>query len=285
MSEVWYKENTRSSSYLSKGDTPLANKVIERTAPKITPSDFEQEIERNVPVNVRGKVKSSFLAGERAREEGRCDNAIEDYNNSIKEYPTASAYFKLGYCYTQLTIYDKAREALLHTVDLSEQRDIKPFKEVLNDELLRQILFKFRPVVEEITKEKGDFLLFGLFEIEGNPDQWYVVFSASWPDWDKDKMFDYFIRKLFEQHSVVSYPAWKTVIVPADPSEDLVKNILKTIKDIGEPGEPKIRSAPLRSYMGPIKRAYIIIPKQVVIMAQPSTHASPPLYAPKANAP
>lgn len=240
---------------------------------RFTSYEFEQELE-HVPSDVRGKVKDLFYAGVRAAEEGRYPDAIIHFNNSIEDYPTVSAYIKLSYCYMHLTMYAKAEEVFFHGLDLAVQRDLKPFEDVLNDGFLKRLVFYYEPVVQEIEQEKGNFVLFGFFEAE---DQWYIVFSASWPDWDKDKVLDYFFKKLVKRPEIVSFPLWKAVIQPMDPSEKLIKDILKALEDTEDAGGRVIRHGKAWSNLGPLKRGYVIIPKRaVMVMEQPSAYSSPP---------
>ena len=54
---------------------------------------------------------------------------------------------------------------------------------------------KFRRVMQDISAERGEFVLFGLFLREEAPDKWDLVISAPWIEADKLKALREFIEK------------------------------------------------------------------------------------------
>jgi hypothetical protein len=55
---------------------------------------------------------------------------------------------------------------------------------------------KLRQVMEQVSVEKGDFTLFGLFLREESPDKWDLVISAPWLEEGKLKALGEFVEKL-----------------------------------------------------------------------------------------
>jgi len=55
---------------------------------------------------------------------------------------------------------------------------------------------KLRQVMKEVSAEKGDFTLFGLFLREESPDKWDLVISAPWLEKDKLKALGELVEKL-----------------------------------------------------------------------------------------
>jgi tetratricopeptide (TPR) repeat protein len=155
----------QSSAIYAPGGTVNSYNIYNEIHVKFTSKEFEQELER-APIDVRGKIKYLFNAGILAADGGLYPEAIDHLNNSIKIYPTVSAYIKLSYSYMRLTMYGKAEEAFFAARALSVQRDLKPFEEILNNEFLKLLVVYFQPLIEEIKREKGDFVFFGFFETE-----------------------------------------------------------------------------------------------------------------------
>ena len=54
---------------------------------------------------------------------------------------------------------------------------------------------KFRRVMEDVSAERGEFVLFGLFLREEAPDKWDLVISAPWLEADKLKALREFVEK------------------------------------------------------------------------------------------
>jgi tetratricopeptide (TPR) repeat protein len=137
------KGNQCPAVYVEQGGTSNIYYEINK---RFTSNEFEQELE-HAPIDVRGKIKYLFNAGILAADGGLYQEAIDHLNNSIKIYPTVSAYIKLSYCYIRLTMYGKANEAFFAARALSAQRDLKPFEEILNNEFLKLLVVYFQPLI------------------------------------------------------------------------------------------------------------------------------------------
>ncbi|MGH9832432.1 MAG: hypothetical protein ACRD9Y_05400, partial [Blastocatellia bacterium] len=65
---------------------------------------------------------------------------------------------------------------------------------------MKDLVKKFMEIEKEIAKEKGKFLLFGLFHREGALfDKWDLVASAPWIGKDRFEHIEYFVSKMKEK--------------------------------------------------------------------------------------
>lgn len=61
---------------------------------------------------------------------------------------------------------------------------------------MNQLVDKLRGIEDQVSKEKGDFLLFALFLREDAPDLWDLLVAAPWISKDKSKALHYLSSKL-----------------------------------------------------------------------------------------
>lgn len=61
---------------------------------------------------------------------------------------------------------------------------------------MNRLLTKLRAIEAEVALEKGAVRLFGMFALEGMPDQWDLVVSAPWVPADQRPVLDYLAGKL-----------------------------------------------------------------------------------------
>lgn len=88
---------------------------------------------------------------------------------------------------------------------------------------------KLRQVMDQVSAEKGDFTLFGLFLREESPDKWDLVVSAPWLEEGKLKALAEFVEKLSSivgQEEVLSLSRIVT-LNHDDPSLDAVLRVVK----------------------------------------------------------
>lgn len=80
---------------------------------------------------------------------------------------------------------------------------------------------KFREAEEKVSRQCGEFYLFGLFERERSPGRWDLVASAPWLKTDYEGTQE--IIALLRNHTEIE--DWKLVtgVFPLEPSVDFVK--------------------------------------------------------------
>lgn len=61
---------------------------------------------------------------------------------------------------------------------------------------MKQIVEKLLELEKNITKEKGEFILFALFLREDSPDKWDLVVSAPWLDAGSKSSYEYLAKEL-----------------------------------------------------------------------------------------
>ncbi len=117
---------------------------------------------------------------------------------------------------------------------------------------------KFRKVMNQVSAEKGDFVLFGLFLTEESPDRWDLVISAPWLEKGKLKALGEFAEKLSSiigQEEVLSL----SKIVTLNHDDPSLKAILKSIQV--ENDEIVLRNNNLFGLE--VKQAYILRAKRL----------------------
>jgi hypothetical protein len=94
---------------------------------------------------------------------------------------------------------------------------------------MKELLKKLMEIEKEMAKEKGKFLLFGLFHREGALfDKWDLVASAPWIGKDRFEHIEYFVSKLKEKLTLEERVRIPRVVL-LNPSEPFVKDIAETV--------------------------------------------------------
>src|SRR5437764_13878109 len=88
---------------------------------------------------------------------------------------------------------------------------------------------KLRKVMNQVSAEKGDFVLFGLFLSEESPDRWDLVVSAPWLEKGRLKALGEFVEIL---SSIVGQKDIHSLskIVTLNHDEPSLKAILRTVQ-------------------------------------------------------
>ncbi len=111
----------------------------------------------------------------------------------------------------------------------------------------------------DLSRDKGPFAFFALFQREAVPDRWDLVASAPWIESDRKAALSYFvdrIRKEMGQDSLTSL----SQIVFVDPSDPAVSNLSRGLSV--EHGPVEVRD---RTFFGvPVKHAFIIASQRLV---------------------
>jgi hypothetical protein len=117
---------------------------------------------------------------------------------------------------------------------------------------------KFRKVMNQVSAEKGDFVLFGLFLTKESPDRWDLVVSAPWLENGKLKALGEFAEKL---SSVIGPEEVLSLskIVTLNHDDPSLKAILKAIQV--ENNEIVLRDNNLFGLE--VKQAYILRAKRL----------------------
>ncbi len=121
---------------------------------------------------------------------------------------------------------------------------------------LKTFLDKFIFIEKELTDEKGDFVLFGLFLREGSPNKWDVVVSAPWLDESSIESLDFMIKRIQSKLELQEQLMMSAVLV-LDPSQEFVKEMNEEVRV--EHGNVKLMDY-IFNGMG-IERAHIITSK------------------------
>lgn len=122
----------------------------------------------------------------------------------------------------------------------------------MNDEVVK----KFMSIEKEVAKEKGSFVLFGLFEREDTPNMWDMVISASWLDVKKKENYDYFARKINAKLTAQEVVMLSRIVLLA-PSEPFVERVTSAVKT--QHNNPRFTNCIFNGVF--IKDAYIISSK------------------------
>jgi hypothetical protein len=94
---------------------------------------------------------------------------------------------------------------------------------------MKDLIKKFIEIEKEIAKEKGKFLLFGLFHREGALfDKWNLVASAPWIGEDRFEHIDYFVSKMKEKLTPEEMVKISGIFL-LNPSEPVVKDIAERV--------------------------------------------------------
>lgn len=127
---------------------------------------------------------------------------------------------------------------------------------------------KCRLAEEEITRDRGPFTLFGLFEREENPGRWDILFSAPWAKPGRETL-EYVIGKMTPHLDKAN---WIEIahLVPLAPTEDFVKEVTAAYRV--EHGAVGFSRGPFNGI--PISRAYIITSRSAMPEARPHLAAS-----------
>jgi len=88
---------------------------------------------------------------------------------------------------------------------------------------------KFRRVMKDVSAERGEFVLFGLFLREEAPDKWDLVISAPWLEADKLKALREFVEKAT---AIVGSQELLTLsrIVPLNPDDPNLDALLQAVQ-------------------------------------------------------
>lgn len=117
---------------------------------------------------------------------------------------------------------------------------------------------KLREVMNQVSAEKGDFVLFGLFLTEESPDRWDLVVSAPWLENGKLEALREFVEILSSivgQEKAISLSR----IVTLNQDEPSLKAILRSVQV--ENGPVVLHDNNLFGLE--IKRAYILRAKRL----------------------
>jgi len=118
---------------------------------------------------------------------------------------------------------------------------------------MRQLLEKFRTIEQDLSKQKGDFVLFALIELEEVQNKWDVVVSATWLEEGKKKDLDFVIKQIQSKFSNDEMMFLAKVVL-LDPSEPFVKNITSVVSVKG--GSLEIKDSAFNNTF--VKHAYVI---------------------------
>jgi hypothetical protein len=128
------------------------------------------------------------------------------------------------------------------------------------------LINKLRRVMEEVSAEKGEFTLFGLFLREEAQDKWDLVVSAQWLEEGKLKALSEFVEKTA---SIIGEEDFLLLsrIVTLNHDDPNLKRILETVQVDGNPLE--LRDT---NFFGvEIKRAYILRAKKITELEPAAT--------------
>ena len=118
---------------------------------------------------------------------------------------------------------------------------------------MKEITETLRSLEQNISEEKGGFLLFALFLREDAPDRWDLLVAAPWIPKNKNTALKYFSNKLVQTLSQKEHLKMSriSIIKPDDPSLSAIQQAMHV-----EHGLAEIKDS---NFFGQqIKHAYII---------------------------
>jgi hypothetical protein len=124
--------------------------------------------------------------------------------------------------------------------------------------LFKSYLGKLISIEEELSRDKGDFTLFGIFLRDGSPNRWDIVVSAPWLDENQNESLDFMVKKVQEKLELAELRFVAMVLI-LDPSQEFVQEMNDEVQV--EHGNVKITDY-IFNGMG-IERAHIITSKPV----------------------
>ncbi len=96
---------------------------------------------------------------------------------------------------------------------------------------MRQVICdKMGALEREVSSEKGDFILFGLFCREDAADKWDLVVSAPWLQSDLKEGLDYLAKKVRAKLTGKELLSLSGIIALA-PDDPVVAAVRKSVKD------------------------------------------------------
>jgi hypothetical protein len=93
---------------------------------------------------------------------------------------------------------------------------------------MKDLINKFAELEREISAEKGDFTLFGVFLREDAPDLWDVVIAASWFGEDKREDLKYIIGEINKKLTNEDRTKLSRVVL-LDNKDGFVQNITSVL--------------------------------------------------------
>ncbi len=112
---------------------------------------------------------------------------------------------------------------------------------------------RLRQMEREISDEKGEFYLFGVFLREEAPDTWDLVVAAPWAMTDQKEVYRYLASKVQEHFSTQELAQLSRIVIvnPDNPGLDAITRAVVT-----QHGAAEVKNC---SFFGlEIKHAYII---------------------------
>ncbi len=95
---------------------------------------------------------------------------------------------------------------------------------------MKNILEPLKKIEKIISKEKGQFVLFGMFLKKDPGSKWDIVVSANWIGNEAKEFLTYFISKLNPEIKKVDLTTISSVVAlkPSDPFVQTINQIIKT---------------------------------------------------------
>jgi hypothetical protein len=128
----------------------------------------------------------------------------------------------------------------------------------MNTKQFKIFLQKLNALETELSHQKGDFVLFGVFLRDGSPDRWDVVVSAPWLDEDDNESLRFMVKQIQAKIELPELLLVATVLI-LDPSQEFVQEMNDEVRV--EHGNVKITDYIFNGMS--IERAHIITSKPV----------------------
>jgi hypothetical protein len=134
------------------------------------------------------------------------------------------------------------------------------------EDVMKQLAEKLVFIEHEVSSEKGEFSLFGLFLREDLESKWDLVVSASWIEPDKEHALDYLAKRL-QSHLQPQELLTISRIVLVDENSPASEAVHRAIRVEG--GTAEVQDS---NFFGlQIKHAYIITSKKQNVVAAMAT--------------
>lgn len=222
--------------------------------------DFENQLEKASP-GTAAKARDYYYKGIKALNDKfpRYKDAADYFLQSIKEYPTRAAYFRLSLCLNSMKNFRGAFAAMAKASQLNYERDQAAYLEFFKDRQEQIYISYLEQDVARIEAERGEFVLFGIFELAHALGRWEIAYSAEWYN-ENDSKRSYMLMNLGK--STITSEANKMFMHvfqykdfdSLDPNGEFVQDIITHLKQIGRLGQRTFWTVP----EGPYRRIYII---------------------------
>jgi tetratricopeptide (TPR) repeat protein len=204
---------------------------------EVLDKEFEKQLQK-APLGAVQRARDYYYLGNQALavQSPRYKDAADYYQKSIKEYATKPAYSRLIHCLLSIQDFGGAIAAIEDVYRFVKEKDLLAHDEFFKDQEDEFLVGYLIEVVRHIEKERGEFVLFGLFERRDDPGRWQIAYSAEWFVPGKDDSYVVFkVADMLQgkpQKRTVEYKSFESLKI----SENFVQSLLTQLEQVGRLG-------------------------------------------------